>query len=118
MEDLLEQKDIPFSRELLNVIRDHSRTSLQEETCGLIVEEQDNYKFLACENLSENPSHHFKINPKIFIENKVLYIYHSHVNCSANPSNLDILYSDELCIPFLIYSIRDDEFKIYKNISV
>ena len=34
------------------------------------------------------------------------------------PSITDKLYSDELCIPFLIYSIRDDEFGIYNNISV
>lgn len=118
MEVSLEQKDILFNKELLNIIRKYSEASRQQETCGLVIEAENNCEFLACQNLSENPCHHFKIDPKIFIENKVLYVYHSHVNCSANPSNMDMLYSNELCIPFLIYSIRDDEFKIYKNISV
>ena len=112
------QKDILFNNELLNIIRKYALSLSTQESCGLIVRKNSGVEFVKCDNLSESPEHNFEINPKIFIENKVLYVYHSHVNCSADPSRLDVLYSNELCVPFLIYSIRDDEFKIYENISV
>lgn len=118
MEASLEQKDILSNKKLLNKIKDYARLFNTQESCGLIIEKSSSVSFIECENLSENPKYHFKIDPKIFIENKVLYVYHSHVDCTANPSSQDMLYSNELCVPFLIYSIRYDEFKIYKNISV
>lgn len=114
----MEQKDTPYNKKLLNEIRRYSLSFPNEESCGLVVAFGQEEVFIACENLSENPEFHFCIDTKIFVENKVLHVYHSHVNASANPSTIDIKYSDELCVPFLIYSIRDDEFKIYENISV
>jgi len=112
------QKDIQLHKTILEQVKTYCLRSLTEESCGLIVESASGLKVLPCKNESPFPEHHFMINLNIFIENKVLYVYHSHVNCSVNPSITDKLYSDELCIPFLIYSIRDDEFGIYGNISV
>ena len=118
MEVSLEQKDILSNKKLLNTIKDYARLFNTQESCGLIVEKLSGVSFIECENLSENPKYHFEIDPKIFIENKVLYVYHSHVNSSAKPSKLDKKMCDELCIPYLIYSLRDDDFYLYENISV
>lgn len=118
MEVFLAQKDIRLDKAVLRQVKIHCLESLVKESCGLIVESTSGLKVLPCKNESLFPEYHFIINLNIFIENKVLYVYHSHVNCSVKPSITDKLYSDELCIPFLIYSIRDDEFGIYNNISV
>lgn len=114
----LVQKDIHLHKAILKQVKAYCLGSLIEERCGLIVESASGMKVVSCKNESSFPEYHFMINLNIFIENKVLYVYHSHVNCSVKPSITDKLYSDELCIPFLIYSIRDDEFGIYDNISV
>lgn len=74
--------------------------------------------FEPCKNLSETPEFNFVIDAEKFIENKVIYVYHSHVNESANPSKFDTKSSEELCVPFLIYSLRDNDFKLYQNKSV
>ena len=52
------------------------------------------------------------------IENEVEYVFHSHWNGGSRPSSSDIKSSDELCIPFLIYSLTDDDFYLYESISV
>lgn len=112
------QKDIHLHKAILKQVKSYCLNSLAEESCGLIVKSALGVSVLPCKNESPFPEYHFMINLNIFIENKVLYVYHSHVDCSVKPSITDKLYSDELCIPFLIYSIRDDEFGIYNNISV
>jgi len=54
----------------------------------------------------------------IIIDYEPVVIVHSHTRSCATPSEIDINASDELCIPYLIYSIRFDEFYLYENISV
>ena len=114
----MEQKDILQNSDLLNSIRRYSKVYDKQESCGLIISRGLGVEFLECVNLSKNPECSFVIDTKKFIENKVLYVYHSHVNCSANPSKMDILTSNELGVPFLIYSLKCDEFRVYENISV
>jgi proteasome lid subunit RPN8/RPN11 len=107
-----------LDNQILNQIKNHCLQSLNQESCGLVIDSKHGAKVFPCKNESLFPEFHFKINLNVFIENKVLYVYHSHVNCSVRPSILDRKYSEELCVPFLIYSIRDDEFGIYDNIGV
>jgi len=81
----------------------------------VICREGSSLKFLGCQNLSNYPEVHFRINPEVLIENNVVFIYHSHVNASSFPSPFDIKMYKQLCIPFLIYSLRDDDFYIYEK---
>lgn len=102
-----------LSKEILDEIADYAKRFRLEESCGLVVEEGDCLRFVACKNLSRRRDMHFLINPEILIENNVFCIYHSHVNHSPSPSKLDIKSSNDLCIPYLIYSLRDDDFYFY-----
>jgi len=116
--DSQELIDTHLNKKVLDKIKSYLLDFPDQEACGLVISRGCELSHLPCENLSSSPVDSFEIDAKKIIENNVIYIYHSHVNCSAYPSSIDKRYSDELCIPFLIYSIRDDEFKIYKNISV
>lgn len=88
------------------------------ESCGIIFEYNNELQFLECDNLSEQPEFNFIVDPVILIKYDVKYIVHSHPTGSAQPSKFDIKSSNELCVPFLIYSICYDDFYLYENISV
>lgn len=118
MEVFLERKHTQLNNDipqyLLDEIEAYAHTKPLEESCGLICSGEESMFFLPCENLSKNKTRHFAINPLILIENNVNYIYHSHVSQSSKPSILDIKSSNALCISYLIYSLRDKDFYLYK----
>ncbi len=102
----------------LNIAKNYCLSSPDRESCGLFCESNKKIYFIKCENKSNNPRYEFVIDPYVFIDNNVKYVFHSHTESSAHPSRQDILYSDELEVPFLIYSIKEDSFFLYENVSV
>lgn len=103
---------------ILDEIKIFCKHKTNEESCGLIVLEDKKIIFKPCKNISPNPRFSFLISPKKIIEYDPICIVHSHLNSSAYPSEKDRISSDELCIPFLIYSLRDNVFFLYNNIGV
>lgn len=125
MEDFLEQISIGpsnFSKvniRELNAAKKHALNNRHIESCGLFCNFKGKVKFISCENLSSAPAVSFSIDVREIINFDVKYIFHSHINgYSEYPSSFDIKYSNELCIPFIIYSISRDSFFVYDNISV
>lgn len=108
--------DIP--KFILDQIKIICKSAPNQECCGIIFKENHKLSILECKNLSENIRTSFVIDPVYFIEYDVKYVYHSHCIRSCSPSVFDMKSSDELCIPFLIYSLRDDNFYLYGNVSV
>ena len=96
---------------ILDEIIDYAKSKPNVETCGVI----SGNKFFPCENLSPVPDNHFIIDPLVIIEKEPEYIYHSHVGISSKPSKLDRLYQEEMDIPFIIYSLKDNDFYILKK---
>jgi len=92
--------------------------SPQQESCGIIYLDGADFVFLETENLSDNKRQTFCIDPQVILKYNPVCIVHSHINETAYPSDIDILNSSELCIPYLIYSLRFDEFYLYQNKSV
>jgi proteasome lid subunit RPN8/RPN11 len=103
---------------ILEQIKNYCRKNPDIECCGVVYCENEQLSFLECENISDNPTYNFVIDPVILIDYDVEYIVHSHPVGSSRPSTNDIRNSDESCIPYLIYSIRDNDFYLYENISV
>jgi len=97
---------------ILEEIRCYAKKFPNEESCGVIIKDRV-LKFLPCENLSKNKLYHFVMDPFILIENNVVVLFHSHVNSSSSPSCLDKKIMYELGLPFLIYSLRDDNFDLH-----
>ena len=103
---------------ILEQIKNYCRENPGVESCGVVHYVNEGLNFLKCENLSDNPVHNFVIDASILIDYDVRYIVHSHPVGSSQPSTNDVRNSDESCIPYLIYSIRDNDFYLYENISV
>ncbi len=100
-------------------IRLYAKNNPSEETCGLIVKKRGGDQFIPCKNYHPQPSLAFSISPHDFLRNDdIVCVYHSHPKCSSVPSKKDRLQSDELRVPFLIYSLPDDSFNLYINNSV
>lgn len=108
--------DIPDS--LLVEVKKYCIKNKNEESCGIIYRDSQKLHFLGCENLSSFPKESFILKPSLIVDYNVKYIVHSHIIGSSKPSSFDKSSSNELCIPFLIYSLIDDDFYLYQNISV
>ena len=121
MEAFLEQRNFQLNKiptNILEEIKKYCKQFSDSEACGVIHETYEGLRFLACKNCSSNIRYNFSIDPGILIDYNVQYIVHSHTICSAKPSVNDMKNSDESCIPYLIYSLRDDDFYLYENVSV
>lgn len=121
MEVFLVQKNLQLNnipKKILLQCKKYALKFKQEECCGIIVKENNNLLFKSCKNIHPDRKNFFLIDPMNLIENEVEYIFHSHWNGGSRPSSSDIKSSDELCIPFLIYSLTDDDFYLYQSISV
>jgi proteasome lid subunit RPN8/RPN11 len=89
----------------------------QEEVCGLIIKNKGKLDIIECENISSSPENSFEINKKdfnkYFLNFKILAIFHSHVNTDENFSKKDLLMSNEIMIPFWVYSTKTKKHNFY-----
>lgn len=81
--------------------------------CGVIANVQDSLQFISSKNLSDSPEFFFELDPRLIVEHDVRYIFHSHPFGSSRPSRFDKMNCKHINIPYLIYSIRDQDFYIY-----
>lgn len=93
----------------------HAKEFPEEEVCGII----SLNKILVVEvnreiNESEDKANSFRISSKKTSgRSDILGIYHSHPKGGPEPSSFDIENSEEMGIPFLIYSNEQDSFYLY-----
>jgi len=117
-EDFLVLTNININNNFYRQIKNYALNQSQEEVCGLIV--LDNFgevQVEPCENTKTDKSDGFIIDTKLFLhasKNKdILAIYHSHPDDPPDPSTQDLLQCEELCLPFIIYSVKYDDFYIH-----
>ena len=106
---------LSINKALLSKMRDYSLKSKLEESCGLVVKSGQGLEFVPCINECDNREDMFRISHIKMLSHDVRFIFHSHPSGSARPSKFDIMYSNEIGIPFLIYSVPDDNFNLYTN---
>jgi len=99
-------------------IKNHALDKPTEEVCGILILEDDFQITIKREkNEHPTPDKSFLISPAKFIEYKlnkrVLGIYHSHPATTERPSKSDRALSEEMGIPYLIYSLKTDKFFLY-----
>lgn len=109
---------IKIKPSILNKISACFKLYPNQEACGFIVEDNNVLDFIECENLANNKRDFFVVDPFVFAENNVVTVVHSHWQGSSTPSGLDKKIADDFDLPFLIYSIIDDDFCLYENKSV
>jgi|TARA_Y100000289_G_C3882360_1_gene129424 proteasome lid subunit RPN8/RPN11 len=100
-----------FSRQVYQSIRQQAKLDPFVEICGYIKGDS----VFQCNNISEQPKYNFLINPVEIFDKNPECIYHSHPSASSKPSRFDIISQREMQIPFLIYSLRDDDFYFLKK---
>jgi len=102
-----------IKNEILDEIKKYCLSNFSEESCGFIVENNNELKFIPVENRHFDKSKYFAISPKDYLKIKqeyaILYLFHSHLSNSFF-SELDILHQKYHNIDMLIYNINTDEF--------
>lgn len=124
--DFLEQINHKFNmidKKNKNFIIKESLKNPSEEICGFIVLKNNNFICMPCENIAKNKKENFMISSLDYIKiknysDKILYIYHSHVNDNENFSQQDISCSENLCLPIIMYNLNTKTFKIHEPISI
>jgi len=101
-----------------NDIHKHAEEFPQEEVCGIIyLDKYHSVNILKAANNSINKTASFSIDPKTFLKYKLEYtiigIYHSHPNSTEKPSAQDKKESEELGLPYFIYSLQTKKNFIY-----
>ena len=100
---------------MMHDIFNHAEQEAPRECCGLVIEENDNEKYIPLENISTNENE-FMIDPKTFVKyqliSKIKYVVHSHYGQDCQPSKADITQCREVGIPYLIVSYPDKEYTI------
>lgn len=99
-------------------IQELSLENSSEEICGfLVLNELMEVLVVPVKNAHENKKKYFKISPHIFLDikkrYKIIAIFHSHPTSSEKPSAFDLNSSEELCLPFLIYSLKTKKFFLH-----
>jgi proteasome lid subunit RPN8/RPN11 len=88
-------------------IRLHAKEAFPDECCGIITHQGEAVR---SNNLSRSPTDSFLVDFCSLNFWDIKYVYHSHPKTSSTPSRTDIEYCNESCVPFIIYSLRDDDF--------
>jgi proteasome lid subunit RPN8/RPN11 len=107
-----------LNKEFEDRVIEHARDCPDEEVCGFILLDNDlTVRVERSINENPNPRECFSISPSKFIDYKInkiiLGIYHSHPRTSEKPSRSDMEVSEEMGMPYLIYSLKTGKFFLY-----
>lgn len=94
-----------FGQAVSDDFKAHAIETFPEEACGLVVEFATGCKYVPCENIAEDPSKDFRIDPKVYVAhvengNPVRAVIHSHVNGNPGPTAIDIKSQAESALPW------------------
>lgn len=89
-------------------------SSSDNEVCGLISIVKGKTKYFPCKNLAEDTGTEFVICPDDWMiaedAGELVGVFHSHPNCSPEPSETDIESCDDLDLPFYIVNPNANEW--------
>jgi|TARA_R110002167_G_scaffold195467_1_gene398204 proteasome lid subunit RPN8/RPN11 len=91
--------------------------NIKKESCGFLMMYKEKIQVIECDNVSLNPENSFEINYKDLIKYsispRVVGVFHSHINTDEKFSKKDIKNSEELMLPFWVYSIKTKKHNVY-----
>jgi proteasome lid subunit RPN8/RPN11 len=105
--------------EILSRIAALAQEAVPEEVCGYIIIRNDDTaksELIPSNNKVDHPSLGFRVEPDAYLKatslGSIVALYHSHPMGPEEPSEADVICCNRLQIPFLIYSIERDKFKM------
>lgn len=91
---------------------------LSNEVCGLIGYDGEQYVFEEGKNIANDTRSNFVLDPLQYLLFKNKYqticIFHSHVVGDEEPSEFDILMSENSCISFCIYALNTKRYYLHR----
>ena len=91
----------------------HAKTSLPDESCGLVIDVDNKYEYYPCKNIAIDGVDSFTIDPEDWAKAEekgtVVYICHSHPNGDLTASEEDIKNCNFLGLSWFIFNPVDDE---------
>lgn len=103
-----------LTEEVKKTIKEHSLKLTPKESCGLILQKDNDFIAFPCRNMAKKESS-FILHPFDYVTGSALgeikAIYHSHSN-NDTFSNLDLNQTNLHQIPFVMYYIPKNKFKI------
>tara|TARA_Y100000356_G_C11111072_1_gene209646 strand:- start:43 stop:426 length:384 start_codon:yes stop_codon:yes gene_type:complete len=94
-----------------------------EESCGFLIFNKKTFLH-PCENKAHSKEDSFKISTKDYLKaltiGDIFGIYHSHIKVDEDFSEKDIESSEELMLPYFVYSLKSDSHNLYipKDLSI
>ena len=102
---------------ILNEIKEFSESE-NEEVCGIIYKKNRRFLFKKCKNTELKRQSRFEISSKdyldIYKEGDIVSIFHSHPIGKSGLSKSDMIHSDYLDIPFLMYENETKKFYLHE----
>ena len=99
-------------------IYSHLDREYPNEGCGVIVLENEKYKWYSCTNTAKDTKEDFRLDPieymKINLKSNPQAIVHSHPDCSSKPSEGDIQGCNSVNLDYYIFSWPSKKLTIIK----
>ena len=96
----------------------HAKTSLPEESCGLVIDVDNKIEYFPCKNIAIEGANSFTIDPEDWAKAEetgtVLHICHSHPNGDLTPSEEDIKNCNFLGLSWFIFDPDNDKVEELK----
>lgn len=113
-------------KKTVEAIKKHVISKYPDEACGFVVRDGRAEKFVPVDNVSADPTKHFKISPEDYArveeQYQIMAIVHSHPDESAQPSAADKVVCEGSGLPWVIVSVYkdtvEDEVKIWEIVEV
>lgn len=97
-------------------LKNYAKSSTLAEVCGFIGY-KDRLVFKPARNHNREPQKFFSISPLDYLSfkrsNELLAVFHSHLNGDCQASEFDKVSAENVCLPFVIYSITEDKFSVF-----
>jgi proteasome lid subunit RPN8/RPN11 len=105
-----------YDKSLLEEIKNAFSLIKDEECCGLIVKNNNLYKFIFCKNISNNKTNNFAIHPRDYLKaskmGEIDCCVHSHIK-DGSFSTEDINNSFNNNLNYLLYNVKTDKFYFF-----
>lgn len=111
------KEKIKNTKECIDRIVDLCEENRHNEICGFVGLKDEYFVVNKCENVAEDKTQHFAINPVDYLlfqeDHDFLFLFHSHIAGGEKPSQFDVVMSENSCLPFFIYSLSNKKSNIY-----
>ena len=109
-----------LTKDIEDLIVAHSLEEYPDECCGIVLNHNDQYEAIKCQNVSSNKKENFRISPEEYLraqkKGKIVAYYHSHPDDDEGVfSDADKKVSHGHGLPLIMFCVRRNKFFEYKD---